>query len=310
MFHHQSSIAIDLLRQIGLCIAAAVLCSIPVPVLSQDELPAPTLRTARDYVKTGMKWNAQGKHEQAIADFSKAIELDPTHPVAFCVRANSLINLGKTDMALADCNEAIRLAPRFAAAYHNRGLIWTDVGQPDRAVEDFSEAIRLDPQHTFAYHNRGNVLRKRGEYDKAIADFDAAIRLDSEYSLAYYNRGIVWYDKGQYEKAVADYEHALKLGLNKPYIHNAIAWTRATCPKLSFRNGKTALKHAKIACKLTKSKEYALLDTLAAAYAQANDFESAVSTIKLALEVAPNDKRKELNACLTRYKSGKTYGTD
>lgn len=306
---HSSSVICS--RQTCLWVTATLLYFNAVPILSQDTRPlSPKRPTAHHYLRQGIEWDAQGKHEQAIADFSKAIDLAPTNPVPFCGRANSLLSLGKTDLALADCNEAIRLDPRFAAAYFNRGLIWSEVGQPDKAVKDFTEAIRLDPQDAGAYNNRGNVFRKRGDYERAIDDLNEAIRLDPKYSLAYYNRGIVWYDKRQYEKAVADYERALELGLNEPYVHNAIAWSKATCPKLSIRDGKTALKHARIACKLTAFKEYAFWDTLAAAYAQAKDFKNAVATIEMALEVAPEDRRKELKACLARYKSGRTYGAD
>jgi tetratricopeptide (TPR) repeat protein len=310
LFHRQPQTPVSP-RAIALSAAAAFFCCTPLPVLPQDTRPVTAnQRTASDYLAAGIKWNFLGRHDEAIADLSKAIELDPANPGAFIARANSRAKTGKTDVALADCNEAIRLAPSFAAAYHNRGLIWSDVGQRDKAVEDFTEAIRLDPQLAFAYHNRGNVRRELGEYDKAIADFNEAIRLEPQYSLAYYNRGIVWYHKREYEKAVSDYERALEIGLGEPFVHNAIAWTRATCPDLSIRDGKAALKHAKIACKLTSFKDYAFVDTLAAAYAQANDFENAVSTIDLALKLAPGDRREDLEARRARYKVGQTYGTD
>lgn len=276
----------------------------------ETPLVVPKLRTAHDYLRHGIDWNAQGKHEQAIAELAKAIELSPNTPVPFCVRANSLFKLGKIDLALADCNESIRLDPDFSAAYFNRGLIRSDIGQLEEAVKDFTETIRLDPSNSAAHQNRGNLFRKRREYEKAITDLNAAIRLDPKYSLAYYNRGIVWYDKREYEKAVTDYERALELGLNRSYVHNAIAWSKATCPKLSIRDGKAALKHAKIACKLAASRESAFLDTLAAAYAQADDFENAVATMEMAIELAPEDRHEEMKACLARYRLGKAYGTD
>jgi hypothetical protein len=68
-----------------------------------------------------------------------------------------------------------------------------------------------------------------------------------------------------------------------------------------------AILAATKACELTEWKSFLLIDTLAAACAEDNDFGNAVKWQIRALELAPETKRKDMNARLELYKSGKPY---
>jgi hypothetical protein len=72
------------------------------------------------------------------------------------------------------------------------------------------------------------------------------------------------------------------------------AWFRATCPNASFRNGQQAVKDAKAACSIMAWKDEDMIDTLAAAYAEMGDFDSAVRYAAQALAVkgiSPEDAK-------------------
>jgi len=72
------------------------------------------------------------------------------------------------------------------------------------------------------------------------------------------------------------------------------AWFRATCPDSSFRNGQQAVKDAKAACSIMQWKDEDMIDTLAAAYAETGDFDSAVRYAAQALAVkgiSPEDAK-------------------
>ena len=87
-------------------------------------------------------------------------------------------NKGQYDRAIANYDKAIKLDPKFAIAYNNRGIAYGQKGDDDRAIADFDTAIKLDPKSADTYYNRGIAYGQKGDYDRAIADFDTAIKLD------------------------------------------------------------------------------------------------------------------------------------
>jgi tetratricopeptide (TPR) repeat protein len=119
--------------------------------------------------------------------------------------------LGEYDKAIADFDKAIELNPEYAVAYNNRGFVYQNQGEHDKATADFDEAIALDPEFAMAYNNRGFTYLKMEQFEQAIADFDEAIASNPELAIAYLNRGYAYEELGEYEMARADYEHALEL---------------------------------------------------------------------------------------------------
>ena len=115
------------------------------------------------------------------------------------------------------------------------------------------------------------------EYDQALADFDAAIGIDSKRAYAHYGRGEVWFYKKEYGKAIAEYDEAIRLDPKLTDPHCARAWILATCPDGRYRDGRKAVEWATKACELEQWTCPCELGTLAAAYAEVGDFESAVN---------------------------------
>ena len=62
---------------------------------------------------------------------------------------------GEFDQAIASYSKAIELDPKYENAYNNRGLAYDDQGKFDQAIADYSMAIELDPKYIDAYYNRG-----------------------------------------------------------------------------------------------------------------------------------------------------------
>jgi len=202
---------------------------------------------------------------------------------------------------------AIELDPNDATAYCNRGLAWRSLGDFDRAIADCSEAIRLDPKLAWAYTNRSNAWLKKGDLDKAIADCDEAIRLDPRDATAYCNRGVAWRKKGDYERALADDRQAIRLDPNDVYSYNVLASLLATCPDENYRNGKRAIELATKACEMTGWKDGGMIDTLAAACAEAGDFANAVKWQTKACEFAPETRQEDCRARLALYQAGMPF---
>ena len=103
---------------------------------------------------------------------------------------------------------------------------------------------------------------------------------------------------------------AIRLDPWDPKAYKGRAWLWATCPDEKYRDGKRAVESATRACKLTDWKVADYLDTLAAAWAEAGDFDAAVEWQENALGIlAKNDEqnRKDFEARLTLYRAKKPY---
>ena len=121
---------------------------------------------------------------------------------------------GKYDQAIANFSKVIELNPELAIVYYNRGVAYGKKGEVDLAIEDYAKAVRLNPHYLDAYNNRGIAFNIKGEHELAIQDFDKVIQLEPKFALAYYNRGVAWLFLRKWEKARVDLTVAQNSGLD------------------------------------------------------------------------------------------------
>jgi hypothetical protein len=113
--------------------------------------------------------------------------------------------------------------------------------------------------------------------------------------------------RGRTEEALVLYERAVQIDPNYARGLNSIAWLLATVDRADLRNPKKAEDYAWRACELTGFKESGYVDTLAAAYAATGRFSNAISTQELAIDLAPENRKKEMQERLELYKQRKPY---
>src|SRR5262249_6365059 len=143
-------------------------------------------------------------------------------------------------------------------------------------IADSDEAIRLNPREAKAFGNRAGARMMKGQLDQALADCNEAIRLDPRNADHRANRCRVWTKKGRYDQALADLDEAIRLDPGNDSAHNSRAWILATCPNAEYRDGQKAVGLANRACALSGWQNPFALGTLAAASAEAGDFDAAV----------------------------------
>ena len=166
---------------------------------------------AEAYHNRGTVYADQGKLDLAIRDYDQAIEINPKLDKVYYNRGNAYISKDKLDHAIQDYNKAIELKKDYAKAYNNRGLAYFNKGDLDQAIQDYNKAIELKPDLTEAYYNRGNAYGKQGKFDQAIRDYTKAIALKPDFAEAYNNRGNVYRSKGELNHAIQDYNKAIEL---------------------------------------------------------------------------------------------------
>jgi len=123
--------------------------------------------------------------------------------------ASSLAQFENFEEALAEYSRAIALQPNNVDAYHNRGVIRANNKDFAGAIVDFTSAIKISPSYDLAYFNRGNAKDDLMDYRNAVLDFDQAVKLDPGNSDYYNNRGIAKGHLGDYNGAIKDYSSGL-----------------------------------------------------------------------------------------------------
>ncbi len=114
----------------------------------------------------------------SIADFSKAVKINPSYDGAYYNRAISYYESSQTELALNDYDKAIVLNTNFAKAYDGRGILYMEtLNKLPEAISDFTNAVKINPDFAQAYYNRGVAYAKTNNFDKACSDWKQVQRL-------------------------------------------------------------------------------------------------------------------------------------
>jgi len=128
------------------------------------------------YYDRGVAYLQQGLYDQSIADFTKAIELNPHVMYTYIYRGIAYGKKGLYDQAIADYTKAIELHPD-PNAYSGRGQAYNAQGFYDRAITDYSKAIALSPNNALAYNNRAWAYHEENQDTQGLSDAEMAVAM-------------------------------------------------------------------------------------------------------------------------------------
>jgi tetratricopeptide (TPR) repeat protein len=228
----------------------------------------------------------EGAVDEALQHLDKSLRLQPGHPDLHERLAALSFAAGKLDWAIANYREAVRLVPDNARVHYNLAVALQVGGDLSAARKELREALRLHPGYAEAYNNLGKLDATEGHLSLAMESFRKALTIDDGLSQPHYNLGRALESTGNSIEATTHYRRALAIRESYLEAHNNLAWILATHPSLHVRNPKEALRHAMRASQLSGHKNAAVLDTLAAAYASAGQFDQAAAVAAKAVRLA------------------------
>ena len=250
---------------------------------------------------------ARKSYEEAFATLQNALSFSPSY--AQRLRAASLFRqAGKIPEAVEVLERAIASEPEPFEAYTQQGELLQQQGKPGPAASRYRQALELDPNSAVAHNGLGSVLGSQGRFEEALTHFQRALELNSGYPEARSNMGLALQRLGRLDEARLQFEEALRAKPDWPVAQNALARILATHPDANRRNPPEAVRLADRAAELTEYENPVILDTLAAAYASAGQFEKATAVAEEAIRLASEGPLAEqIRTRLYLYREKRPY---
>jgi tetratricopeptide (TPR) repeat protein len=212
-----------------------------------------------------------------------------SHAEADCRAGKDFFFEYRLDEALAQYHKAEALWPDCADAHCGVGNILVEKGEIQNGIAEYQKALEIRSDDTEADNNLGYTLIRLGRVSDAIVYFQRTLQFEESYearSRAYYNLGYAFELDGMAAKAADCYQKAIQLQPQFIQAQISLAWILATWPEASLRNGSQAVALMEKANQLSSGKDPKVLRTLAAAYAEAGQFDDAIATAQEAIALA------------------------
>jgi len=141
----------------------------------------------RPHNNLGNALKHQGKIEEAIVHFNKALQINPGYSKAHNNLGTALASQGKTDEAIKHFGIALYINPNYAAAHSNIGVALAGRNKIEKAIVHFRAALRLKPNKANVHSNLGAALVRQGKLQEALEHLHIALRLKPDDVQTYKN---------------------------------------------------------------------------------------------------------------------------
>ena len=159
----------------------------------------------------GLVFLMDGKYDEAIEHFRRAIGLDPALTDANYNLGNAFKDRKQFDDAIQFYQKALQQNPCLAEAHNNIGIAFYEKGRFEEAIFHFRKAIELREDYAEAYFNMGNAFRKKKHPDQAMASYRRAVKINPSLYEAYNNLGLVLQAQGNLIEAQSNYRRVLQI---------------------------------------------------------------------------------------------------
>ena len=200
--------------------------NIPPDGLLKIDVPATEF-----YRRYNVAWELarKGQYEAAIAEWKKALELNPGESVLYLNLGVALARLGKTDEAIAQYQKALAIAPNAAEVHFRLGSALADAGKFDEAIAHFRKVLEIRPSKdsdtydATTYNLMGRAFAGKGEMAQAIEDLEKSTRLHPGFGPHLYDYALALFQVSRFDEARESVEAALRADAGLAEAHVLLA---------------------------------------------------------------------------------------
>lgn len=170
------------------------------------------------YVSKGTELIRKGNLNEALKEYKKAIEIEPSYSKTYALLGYVYLLQRKFYKAIIECGNSIRLDPNYSKAHYNLAIAYIGEMMYDEALAESKIAFKLDPDDSMVNNNLGWLYYYINNYDEAIKFLEQAIKLNPYQFAPNITLADLYYKKGEYKRARENYDKAISLGMTEAEI--------------------------------------------------------------------------------------------
>jgi tetratricopeptide (TPR) repeat protein len=270
-------VAVGIMVILGLATASrnALYCD---PILMWKDVLKTNDKNPRAYVLIAHELSKQGKNDQAIAEYGKALACDADYAEALGGLGNIYVKQGQWEKSLDYNLRAVQRHPTWADQMCDLGIAYLHLDKPDDARQWFQKALQADPGNAIANYDMGNMLMQAGQSGPAIAHFMRCLETAPGYVEAMWQLAMAYKSRSDLPSAIAMLQKVSKIRPNaQVYMELGIALRRVGKANESIE----ALRNL-------SPTSASVLYQLGLSYEARNDAQTAIDMFTKANTIKPN----------------------
>ncbi len=248
------------------------------------------------YLNRGSAELQKKRYDDAIKDFTTAIEIDPSRADPYERRGQAYEQKKEIDKALADYDRALGLDPNQGMPHLHRGTIFYDRDEFDKALSDFQEVVRIWPNYAHGFIMRGRCYLKQTEpdYEHALANFDTALVMEPWNRKVHQDRAQTYSRLGDSERAFFDTAEAQHLAGPPRSLTRPSSSPRPGTLGFDGALGVTPLPSLAAKDQASVSREYSEIMKAIQKSRESGDYDKAIELCNKALALDLNLVRRSI----------------
>ncbi len=231
-------------------------------------------------------WNNLGnlcmkimRNDEAMLAFQKALEQNQKDPVAWCGLGNVYYKIGYIDDSISAYRKAIEYAPTLAHPWNGLGDAYASVGRDIDAIASYQKAIEANREFVLPWLRLADIYCRQGRNRDAIKAFQRALYVDPKNSQVWNELGLMYLKIESYEDAVAAFSKASELDRGFAWAYSNLALAYA---KLGNHQQAITLSHKSLEIFKDDADKAVAWNQLANFHRTVSDYENAIHAYRMA----------------------------